>query len=48
MSGLKLNEHVYIAIRPKIIAQHGAEEGEFANMMPMAKLGDLLSVDLNV
>ena len=38
---LELIEHVHVAVRAKIIPEHGAEHGQTPDMMPAAERGDL-------
>ena len=45
---LELDEHIDIALRTKIVSQHGAEKGESTDMVPAAKLGNLLSINCDV
>jgi hypothetical protein len=40
----KCHQNVHITIRPKVIAQHGAEEGELDDLPFPAESGDLLVV----
>jgi len=41
----KLQQHVDIAVRTKIVPQHRAEKGQFADMMPPTERGDLFGID---
>jgi len=36
--GSKLHQHVYIAVRPEVIAQHRAKQGKFGYLPALAKL----------
>jgi hypothetical protein len=38
MSRLKLNEDVDVTIRPEILAQDRAKQGQLTDMMPLAKI----------
>ena len=35
---LKLYENIHIAFRAKVLPQHGAEQGEFPDVVPQAEL----------
>jgi hypothetical protein len=43
MASLEFDEHVYVAIRPEVSAEDGAEDCELANVMAPAKVGNLVS-----
>jgi hypothetical protein len=43
--GLKLDQHVDIAVRSEIIAQDRTIQGELADVMPPAEVGQSLMVD---
>jgi hypothetical protein len=45
MPRLKLDQHINVAIRPEIVAQHRAEKGQLSNMMPAAEVGKLRAID---
>jgi len=47
MTGLELDEHVDVAGRSEIVAQHRAEQGEASDMPSTAELGDPLRIDCN-
>jgi len=45
MPWFKLHQDVYVAVGAKIFAQDGAEQGQFANIVLLAKLSNLLFGD---
>ena len=42
------NQYVYVAVELEILSKHRAEKSQFANPMPMAKIGQNQLVDLDV
>src|SRR5512136_241818 len=45
VAGLELDQDVYVALRPEVVAQDGAEECQAPDMMAPAKVGDAILVD---
>src|SRR3712207_7412556 len=45
VAGLELDQHVHVAVGAEVVAQHRAEEGELADVVLPAELGDALAVD---
>jgi hypothetical protein len=45
---LKLDEDIHIAVRPEVLTEHRAEEGEFADVMSVAEVGNVLPIDGNL
>jgi hypothetical protein len=41
---LESDQHVHVAVRAKIVAQHGTEQGELGDPPPVAELRDALSI----
>ena len=39
---LELHQHIHVAVRPEIIAQHLSEQRQAPNVIPPAKLGELI------
>jgi hypothetical protein len=42
VTGLELNDHIHVTVRPKIVAKYRAEEREPANVMPPTKVANPL------
>jgi hypothetical protein len=40
VSGLELDEYVYVAVRTKVFPQHRPKQGKLANVVPLAELSD--------
>jgi hypothetical protein len=47
-AGLEVDEDINVAVWPEIVRQDGAEEGEFADVMPPAELSDSSAIDRNL
>jgi hypothetical protein len=45
MTWFKLDQHIYVAVRSEIVPQDRAEEGQSADMLFPAELGQLVAVN---
>ena len=45
LAGLKVDEDINVAVWPEIVRQDGAEQGEFADVIPPAELSDRVAID---